>query len=213
MNPEQYLARYQGQSLLYSPSPAREYLRGQCVQPVCFYVEANGFPVMWRDAADWWHSGLFADRYERIPNSPTARPEPGDIIIWAGSLPNSGNAGHIAVCLRALAGTGTFISVDSNWGGKYVHAVTHDYAHVIGWLRMKRPAPAPAPAPQPTSQGDSDMAITRDDVIREYRVNRGTDPSEAEIGAQLNGGNMKSLSFGFAVENQQRREGTAPAAG
>jgi hypothetical protein len=112
------------------------------------------------DAAEWWYSGALPEHYERIANTPSAVPRTGDIIVWDRNLPNSGGAGHIAVCLYPLPGTGTFVSVDQNWGGKTVHAVTHNYNYVVGWLRIKGQA-APAPAPTPiTTQGANDM-ITR----------------------------------------------------
>lgn len=137
MSPQQYFDTYQGQSLLYAPSAARESLRGQCVQSVCFYVAANGKPVIWADAHDWWDKRMFQDQYDYIENTATAVPQPGDIIIWGSALPGSLGGGHIAVCLLPLPGTGTFISVDQNWGGKTVHKVTHNYSYVVGWLRMK----------------------------------------------------------------------------
>jgi hypothetical protein len=145
MTATEYLNTYQGQSLLFNT--ADPSLRGQCVQSVCFFVQANGFPVIWADAAEWWNRRN--NRYDYIANTPDAVPQPGDIMIWSSALPGSGGAGHLAVCLYALPGTGTFVSADSNWGGKTLHQVTHNYNYVIGWMRFKQAAPAPAPAPQP----------------------------------------------------------------
>lgn len=168
MTPQTLLDTYAGQSLLYAPSRERESLRGQCVQPVCFFVVANGLPVLWRDASEWWYSGLYPEAYDRIPNSATATPQPGDLIIWDRNLPNSGGAGHIAVCLKPLPGTGTFISVDSNWGGKTVRAVTHNYSYVIGWLRPKR-----ANQPQPQQpQGGDEMITSADQAAKMYALLR-----------------------------------------
>jgi hypothetical protein len=154
MSPQQFLNKYQGQSLLWAPAPARESLRGQCVQAICFYVWENAKPVLWMDAAQWWYSSALPEHYERIANTPTAVPQAGDIIVWDRNLPNSGGAGHIAVCLQPLPGSGTFISVDQNWSGKTVHAVTHNYQYVIGWLRIKGASPAPTAQPQ---RGDKPM--------------------------------------------------------
>lgn len=168
MTPQQYLDTYAGQSLLYNQ--ADPSLRGQCVQAVCFYVARNGHPVMWADAYVWWSSGQFPDDYERIPNTADAVPEPGDIIIWGPTLPGSAGAGHIAVCLQPLPGTGTFISIDQNWGGKTVHKVTHTYAYVVGWLRFKT-APAPAPAAPAAAEGD-EMITTTDEATKLYKMLR-----------------------------------------
>lgn len=176
MTAQEYLNSYQGQSLLFAPSPAREYLRGQCVQAVCFYVSANGRPVIWADAYNWWTNRNPA--YDYIDNSPSAVPQPGDIIIWGPATPGSGGAGHIAVCLQGRPGTGTFISVDQNWGGKTVHTVMHNYNNVVGWLRFKGAA---APAAQP--QGD-EMIADVNQAHQAYRLLRPNgDGSDGEINA------------------------------
>jgi hypothetical protein len=187
MTPQQYLETYQRQPLLYNT--AEPSLRGQCVQAVCFYVVRNGKPVIWADAYQWYANGQFPDVYERIPNTATAVPQPGDIIIWGPSLPGSGGAGHIAVCLQPLPGTGTFISIDQNWGGPTVHKVTHTYAYVVGWLRFKSAtaaSPAPAPATPAVSEGD-EMITTTDEAIKLYRMLRpnSSAPSQDELNATV----------------------------
>lgn len=176
MNPQQFYDTYHDQSLLYNQKDTS--LRGQCVQAVCFYVVANNKPVIWADAYQWYASNQFPDQYDRIANTPNAVPQPGDIIVWLPSLPGSGGAGHIAVCERSLPGTGTFISIDSNWGGKTVHRVTHNYNYVCGWLRFKNASPAP----QPTTQGADEVIQNADQATKLYkmlRVNGGA--SDAEI--------------------------------
>jgi hypothetical protein len=149
---QQYFDNYQGQSLLYAPSPAREYLRGQCVQGVSFFVTDNGFPVIWADAYEWFSDGLFPDQYERIPYTPGMVLQPNDVVVWLPTLPGSGGAGHIAAVLTANAQT--FVSVDQNWGGKTIHKVTHNYSYVAGVLRFKGGRGGGAPAP---SGGEEDM--------------------------------------------------------
>jgi hypothetical protein len=178
MNPQEFLNVYQGQSLLYNQRDPS--LRGQCVQSVCFYVTSNGKPVIWADAYIWWSSNLSPEHYERIANSPTAVPQPGDIIVWGPATPGSGGAGHIAVCLKPLPGTGTFISVDQNWGGKYVHAVTHNYNNVVGWLRFKS-----KPAPTLIPKGD-EMIANEQQAHQAYqllRINGDGSPGEIEATA------------------------------
>lgn len=183
MTAQEYLDTYQGQSLLYNQSDPS--LRGQCVQGVCFYVDANGKPVIWADAYVWWSGNQYPDAYERIPNTPDAVPQAGDIIIWGPTLPGSGGAGHIAVCLQPFPGTGTFESVDQNWGGKTVHKVTHTYAYVVGWLRFKNAA-APAPAPAP-SEGD-EMITTAEQATQLYKMLRPnySGPTQGELDATVN---------------------------
>ncbi len=178
---QQYLDRYKGQSLLYAPRPDREYLRGECVQGVCIYVTDNGYPVMWADAYYWKNAAKqFPDKYEWIENTPNAVPQPNDIMIWLTSLPGSGNAGHIAACIRPLPGTGTFISADQNWGGRTVHQVTHNYNYVAGWLRFKSAA---QPAPQPKPQGDEMIADANQAHLAYKLLRPNGDGSDAEINA------------------------------
>lgn len=179
MTLDQFIANQSGKSVLYAPSPAREYLRGQCVQLAALYVtQVVGKPVLWRDAAEWWYSNLYPEHYERIPNTAGAVPRPGDLIIWDRSLANSGGAGHIAICVSPRPGTGTFVSFDSNWGGKTAKLVTHNYNKVIGWLRPRVITP---PAPSPQTKGDEMIANT-DQAVKIYKMLRpnGT-PSQAEI--------------------------------
>lgn len=172
---DQFVNKYNGQSVLYAPSKAREYLRGQCVQLVCFYVtEVLGTPVVWRDAADWWHSNLFPEIYQRVGLHDMRR---GDIVIWDASLPNSGGSGHIGILLSDNSAGATFVSFDSNWGGKYARAVSHNKSWVIGGLRKRGVAPAP---PQ---QGD-EMIVNHDQAAKIYRLLRpNAGASQAELDA------------------------------
>lgn len=167
MNLDQFIAKYSGQSVLYNTRDAS--LRGQCVQLVCFYVsEVCGKPVIWADAAKWWSSGLFPEHYERITNDIHSIPKRGDIIVWASSLPNSGGAGHIAICVEPRPGTGTFVSFDSNWGGKNAKLVTHNYTNVVGWLRPRVPAPQ---VTQPQG-GGIEMITNADQANKIYKMLR-----------------------------------------
>lgn len=166
MNLDQFINKWNGQYPLYAPNASREYLRGQCVQLVCFYVtEVLGTPVMWRDAADWWYAGLFPEIYVKVGPNDLRR---GDIAIWGGDLPNSGGAGHIAIVVSDNTAGGSFVSFDSNWGGKQAHHVTHNKSYLIGGLR-KRGAP---PAPQPTPQGGDEMIANTDQATKIYRLLR-----------------------------------------
>lgn len=173
---QQYLNKYNGQSLLYAPSPAREYLRGQCVQAICFFVTENGHPVDWADAYFWKNlASAYPNDYEWIPYTPGFVPQPNDIVIWLPSLPGSGGAGHIAAFITG--NTSTFVSADQNWGGKTVHAVTHNYNYVAGVLRFTS---APA-APATTTQGGIEMIADTNQAHQAYqllRVNGDGSPDE-----------------------------------
>lgn len=130
---------------------------------VAYYVtEVLGTPVIWRDAADWWHSGLYPDVYQKVGVNDMRR---GDIVIWDASLPNSGGAGHIGVMLSDNSAGATFVSFDSNWGGKFAHSVSHNKSYVIGGLRKRTIASAP-------SQVGDEMITNQDQAVKIYKMLR-----------------------------------------
>lgn len=181
MNLDEFYGKYNGQSVLYAPSPAREYLRGQCVQLVAQYVsEVWNKPVIWADAYDWYASGRLPDQYVRVANDhndPNQVPPRGALMIWAPNLPGSGGAGHISICWDARAGSTSFISFDSNWGGKIAHLVTHNWQYVVGWI-IPRGLPTITPAPQ---QGGDEMIANVEDadlIYKMLRPNGGASPDE-----------------------------------
>lgn len=73
------------------------------------------------------------DNFDYIPNSPTAVPQKGDIVVFDGPV------GHVSVA-TGKGDTNTFESSDQNWNGKlFIQLVTHNYddPKVLGWLRLK----------------------------------------------------------------------------
>lgn len=189
-SPQQFLDKYRGQSLLYNK--ADPSLRGQCVQSVAYFINDNEYPVIWADAAEWWNKRNA--RYDYIANTTNAVPQPGDIIIWDATLPGSDGYGHIAVCLHPYPGTGTFMSVDQNWGGKTVHTVIHNYQHVIGWMRFKGVSGGKgggvvaAPASQLKPQGEVIEMITNEhEAHQAYQLLRPNGDANADEIAQTAG--------------------------
>lgn len=86
-----------------------------------------------------------ASVYDKIKNTPTGVPQPGDIIIWDQGI---GKYGHVAVFVEGDART--FRSFDQNFPlNSACHIQNHDYKAVIGWLRKKAVAPPPPPPPPP----------------------------------------------------------------
>jgi hypothetical protein len=168
--------------LLWAPTASREFLRGQCVQLVCFYVDMVWhLPIIWADAYPWFAGGEHGDLYDRIANdhnNPNQVPQPGDLIVWGPSLPNSGGAGHIAICLSANPGAASFVTLDQNWGGKYVHEVTHNWSYVVGWMRP-RGHQTGGDAPQPQG-GDEVIQNTEmaDKIYKMLRPNGSANPDE-----------------------------------
>lgn len=135
------------------------------------------------------------DLFEQVkndPRNPNQLPSPGDWVIWGATWGNGW--GHVSnvETVSSVAFTG----IEQNFVAHTVTRQQHNWSGVIGWVHFK--------------QGD-DMALTRDLIVQEYRVNRGADPSEAEIAGHLNGGTMASLSLGFKQENDATRAQNAKA--
>lgn len=86
-------------------------------------------------------SGLYASgiyqqpqgNYSQIPNSPTAVPQAGDIIVWNNRY--GGGYGHTGIA-TGEGDTNYFVSFDQNYPtGSPSKPVRHSYDGVIGWLR------------------------------------------------------------------------------
>lgn len=83
-------------------------------------------------------SGIYnqpGNNYIQVPNSPSAVPQAGDIIVWNNS--HGGGFGHTAIA-NGDGNTVNFVSFDQNWQpGSPAVLVRHNYKGVIGWLRPK----------------------------------------------------------------------------
>lgn len=108
--------------------------RDQCVDLWRVYnLRVIGGPNVSGNAVDYWNT-FPTDFYDKIPNSPTAVPKLGDVMIWG---TNYGPYGHIAVCTD-IADTKGFTSFDQNDPLKSpCHYQPHTYTGVLGWLRPK----------------------------------------------------------------------------
>lgn len=67
-------------------------------------------------------------------------PQYGDVVLW--STVASGY-GHVAIFLRGDANQ--FVSLDQNWGQPRVAQISHNYNHVLGWLRPRNQAAIGSP--------------------------------------------------------------------
>ncbi|OPZ94161.1 MAG: putative cell wall hydrolase LytN precursor [Firmicutes bacterium ADurb.Bin419] len=96
----------------------KEFIGGQDIGGVAYAYQ------LWNNAGSGW---------EKIPNTPDAVPQLGDIIIWGTEV---GEAGHVAIFNEG--DINTFVSLDQNWPiGSCTHYQQHNYWGVIGWLRSK----------------------------------------------------------------------------
>jgi hypothetical protein len=179
MNLDQFIPAWNGKAALYNTKDPS--LTGQCVQLVCFYnVQVLGIPVMWADAA-YWYLNLSLPQLYKVSVDDLQR---GDEVVWDTSLPNSDGSGHIAIFLQWTS-SNTFISFDSNWGGKYAHQVTHNRNYILGGLRKVAPTQAaPTPQIQSTPQGGDEMINNATQAHQIYQMLRpNSDGSDAEINA------------------------------
>lgn len=154
----------------------------QCVDEVAQYCVENGKPVAYANAKDWANNPALLGAFDWIANNPSdfnQVPKKGDIIIWSGYLPGSGDAqhptstgqgfGHISIFDHVVS-AGIFSSLDQNWGGMYVHFVTHNWNYILGWLSPKASAPAP-----PSGGGQEMIADTKEALLA-YKLLRGNVP-------------------------------------
>lgn len=124
-----------GQSLDYDGQYS-----AQCVDFFNFYYKyitgrnpyADGFGVP--GAKDLWNVrvGHF-DYIQNNPNDYNQLPEPGDIMIYSGSMPGTGGYGHVAI-----VGEAKNVYYDQNYGGMYVKRNTRAFnGYELGWMRYK----------------------------------------------------------------------------
>jgi hypothetical protein len=102
---------------------------GQCVDVVDAWAQNLGLslpPVV--GARNFWDYDAIAG-FDKIANTPSGVPSPGDVLIWGTAV---GIYGHTAVFVNGDANR--FTSFDENWPLNSVcHLQAHDYAGVLGW--------------------------------------------------------------------------------
>jgi hypothetical protein len=105
-------------------------LGGQCTDWCNLYLGlVRGIPHVYRDAVNW---SLPIPGLRFTPNTPANMPPLGAIVVWGPDAATGvGAAGHVAIAL--LADAESFLSLDQNWGGQYVHSLVHNYSGVLGW--------------------------------------------------------------------------------
>lgn len=179
MNFDAAIAKYNNQVL-------NDY-GGECVSLAAHYCLDNGKPIAYANAKDWWGHPALTGAFDFVTNNPTDYsqiPPRGSIIIWNGGLAGSGGYGHIAI-FDAVIAAGSFRSFDNNWGGRYVHFVTHNWNNVIGWMVPKVSTP----------QGE-EMIANLDQARLAYRLLRGDTPV---TDGELNGTAGKRTWVEFAT--------------
>lgn len=107
----------------------------QCFDLVNKWSVALGY----RPFGGLYASGIYNQpqgNYMQIPNSPSAVPRAGDIIVWNNRY--GGGYGHTAIA-TGEGDTNSFVSFDQNYPtGSVAKKVRHSYDGVIGWLRPNK---------------------------------------------------------------------------
>jgi hypothetical protein len=119
------------------------YYGGQCVDLFRQYVKDvldKPQPKGVQGAKDFWTNfstdANLKNNFTKIPNSPTAVPQKGDVMIWDSWTGN--NFGHVAIFLDG--DVNSFTSLDQNFPTlSKVTKTKHNYTvpKVLGWLRPK----------------------------------------------------------------------------
>lgn len=80
---------------------------------------------------------LQAKYFDRIPNTPDAIPQKGDILVWRWDFPYTGGAGHTAVDTGGSALYALKAFSQNNPSYRRSVVASFPYAYVLGWLRFK----------------------------------------------------------------------------
>lgn len=115
------------------------------------------------DLFGWWPKGNAKDMWTqklpkgwtRIKNTPSFRPQQGDIVVWKPARWN-GNAGHTAIATGKKPTLSKFYTMDQNWfnasqtKGSKASYVTHGYVGTYAIYGVVRPLWTKAPVKKPT---------------------------------------------------------------
>jgi hypothetical protein len=128
---EAFIAKWEGKKVDWDG-----HYGAQCVDLYRQYVqEVLGFPQSpgVAGAKDIWDTYL-PEYYDRIPNTPSGVPEPGDIMIWGSKY---GQWGHVAIVLSANTSSFTCLSQNDPIGSPIIKKKYTAWGSVLGWLRPK----------------------------------------------------------------------------
>lgn len=104
---------------------AHEYVKDVLGLPVSLLAHPSAYQVF----TDFTETQYF----DKITNTPTGLPQPGDLIIFGQQV---GANGHI--CVYIEGDVNSFKSFDANWPtGSLPHIQSHSYNGVLGWLHPK----------------------------------------------------------------------------
>lgn len=179
MTTDQFVEKYLGKKIDFDNAYA-----GQCVDLFRQYVqEVLGFPQPKgvSGAKDFWLNfdtdPNLKNNYTKIPNTPDAVPQKGDVMLWNGKA--GGGFGHVSIFLTG--DVNSFTSFDQNWPTLSVCTKTvHDYKNVSGWLRPLQVTP-----PTEKTYTQAEWKIERDARNENWNLYRAQLIKTDEISNQL----------------------------
>jgi len=186
---KQFLSQYNGQQKVGN-TPEN---KGQCVGLVSVWMDTFSIPHVWGHAKDLYANAPLA-YFDKIPNSETAVPKEGDIVMWNSNM--GGGYGHTAIS----TGTGnvnTFeVFEQNNPLNSNCHLSTYpDYSNVIGWLRIKAyTVPSTDDCPAKLTQ----VTAERD---RLNGVITGKDETISHLGDTINAKNAEIASLNTTISS------------
>lgn len=133
--------------------------KGQCVGLASLWMDNFSIPHVWGDAKDIYANA--PDEYfVKVPNTPDAIIQDGDIPVWSGGY-NTG-PGHIGVAYGKHDVNNFDCFQQNDPLGSTPHIKRYNYAYIIGWLRPKAyhgestpELPQPNPGYAPTFVGQT----------------------------------------------------------
>lgn len=131
MKLQNFIDKYNGKAVDFDG-----YYGPQCVDLAQQYNKElfNGPFLSGNGAKDIWNT-YPQSIYDRVANSPTGVPNPGDIIIWGSSY---GPYGHIAICIEANVNNFKCLSQNDPIGALTGIRDYPNYNGVLGWLHPKQ---------------------------------------------------------------------------
>lgn len=112
----------------------------QCFDLAIYFCEYLGFPkTIYSGLLNAYqiYSQWSNPSFIRIENDDTFVPIKGDIVVWSGSKPGTGGAGHVAVC-TGVGDINVFQAFSQNDPtGSPSILKTYDYSYVLGVQRLK----------------------------------------------------------------------------
>lgn len=212
----QFIANLNGQFVEVSSHSALY----QCMDLAYLWVFCLGFPksTIQNQYAHQVYTNpkeITYEYFEIIPNTPSAIPEDGDLVVWKATSSNP--VGHIAIALGGGT-TRKFMCFEQNSPlGTPAHISERTYTGVLGWLRPKLPPETPAiPSWFLTLLQEANLSLEREGEFRAFwEKARRYDQDILSLQEQLKSANEvlaeKSMEVSDLVTKNQSLQGKIDA--